>query len=307
MTAARARRGLFLAMLLIVPSLVAWPAHAYVRAVTSTGVPLWWRSPFVTMDIYLGAPPPSMTADQYWNASLLAAQAWSHGSIACTSLTISMNRNAAAMGDVGFDRKNVLVFRQDSWCQRQTPTDPLPAPCYPANALAVTTLFKSTTTGEIVDADMEINAAYFSWTDLVADPTQASGTTADFQNTLTHELGHVIGLAHNCYIANDGPAPLMDNTGNPEIACGASDAPATMKDATMYPVVAVSDTDRRTLSPDDMQAVCDIYPGQTAFFAGSGCSVAGSSSAKRGWAVGLACFLALAFAAMLCRRARSPE
>ena len=304
MTAVRARQGLFLATLLTVPSLVAWPAHAYVRAVPSTGVPLWWQSPSVTLDIYLGAPPPNMTADQYWNASQLAAQAWGHGSIACTGLTISMNRNAAATGDVGFDRKNVVVFRQDGWCQRPTPTDP--APCYPANAMAVTTLFKKTTTGEIVDADMEINAAYFSWTDLVADPAQASATTADFQNTLTHELGHVIGLAHPCYSANDGPAPLMDNTGNPEVDCASSGVPASVTDATMYPVVPISDTDRRTLSPDDEQAACDIYPSQTVFLAGAGCSVAGPASSKRGWAVGLACLLALAFAALAYHRARPP-
>lgn len=306
MTAARTRQGVFLATLLAIFPLLVEPAHAYVRAVTSLGVPVWWRSPSITMDVYLGAPPPILTADQYWNASQLAAQTWSHDEVACTGLSISMRRNAEATTAVGFDQKNVIVFGRDAWCQSSAATDPI-APCYPANALAVTTLVKNKTTGEIVDADMEINAAYFSWTDLVANPTQAGGNTADFQNTLTHELGHVIGLAHTCYSLNDGPSPLLDNTGNPEIDCSASNVPASVTDATMYPVVATSDTDRRTLSPDDMRAVCDIYPGQTAFFAGSGCSVAGPSSAKRGWAIGLACFLALAFAVTLYRRARSPE
>lgn len=303
MTAASARQGVFLATLLVVASQFARPAHAYVRAVTSTGIPVWWRSPSITMDIYLGAPPPIMTADEYWNASQLAAQAWSHDSIPCTGLTISIDRNEAATAVVGFDQKNVIVFGRDAWCQSSSSTDPT-TPCYPANAMAVTTLVKNKTTGEIVDADMEINAAYFSWADLVADPAQAGGNTADFQNTLTHELGHVIGLAHPCYSPNDGPAPLLDNTGNPEIDCSASNLPASVTEATMYPVVAISDTERRTLSPDDEQAACDIYPSQTSYLAGSGCSVANPSSAPRGWAVGLACFLVLVFAAVAYRRAR---
>ena len=185
MTAVSARQGVFLATLLAIPTLAAGPAHAYVRATTASGVPVWWRSPQITMDIYLGAPPPNMNADELWNASQSAARAWSHGDIACTDLTVSMIRNESATGDVGFDRKNVVVFRQDSWCQPADPVDPTPPLCYPANAMAVTTLFKNKTTGEIVDADMEINALHFTWADLVANPVQADGRTADFQNTLT--------------------------------------------------------------------------------------------------------------------------
>jgi hypothetical protein len=310
MTAAKARLAVFPAALMLMLFQLTTPAHAYVRAVTDFGVPLWWRSPCISMDIYLGSPPPTLTADQFWKASQLAAQAWSHGDIACTGVSISMNKKTESTAAVGLDLKNVIVFSQDAWCQQSTSPEPAAPTCYAANAMAVTTLFKNNTTGEIVDADMEINAVNFAWADLLVNPTLANGNTADFQNTLTHEHGHVIGLTHNCYSANDGPAPLMDNTGNPEMVCGSADVPASVIDATMYPVVATSDTDRRTLSPDDRQAACDLYPSsQSTCGAGSGqgCSVAGPTSGApdRAWAVGFGFCLGLALAAIALRRSRS--
>ena len=259
------------------------------------------------MDIYLGATLPNMTADQVWNAGQLAAGAWSHSSIACTGLTISLKKQAEATADVGLDGKNVIVFRTDTWCA-QPASDA--QPCNPANAMAVTTLFKNKTTGEIVDADMEINAANFAWADLVADPELDDGSVADLQNTLTHELGHVIGLAHTCYSSSDGPAPLLDNTGNPELACSAPNLPASVTDATMYPMVPINDTDRRTLTPDDKQAPCDVYPssaGVCGASSGSGCSVVGATDSEpaRVWSVGLAGFLALALVHLAHRRSRA--
>ena len=309
MIVAKARHGLFLATLVALPGMLAGSAHAYVRAVTSLGVQVWWGSPCITMGLYLGAPPPSMKADAYWNASQLAARTWSQGDIACTGLSITMARQAESSADIGLDQKNVILFRTDVWCRPDSSTDP--GACYAANALAITTVFKNKTTGEIVDADMEINAVNFAWADLAADPSQADGRTADFQNTLTHELGHVIGLAHNCYTANDGPSPLFDNTGNPEVLCGGADTPATVYDATMYPAVALTDTERRTLSSDEVQAACDIYPssqGTCGMGSGDGCSVVGPAHASphRSGAIAVLCTLALAFAGFAYRRSRPP-
>jgi hypothetical protein len=101
----------------------------------------------------------------------------------------------------------------------------------------------------------------------------------------------------------------MDNTGNPEVVCGASGTPAAVADATMYPVVGISDTQRRSLSADDAQAVCDIYP-SSQFVCGAtlggGCSVAGPPPARPagGWAVDVGCLLALALASLARRRLR---
>jgi hypothetical protein len=265
-------------------------AQAYVRIVSDSGVPLWWRNPCITMEIYLGSPPPTMTAEQYFNASQLAAQAWSHGSLACTGLTLSIRRQPEATADVGLDRKNVIVFLKDSWCKDSNATD---GPCYPANALAVTSDFKNDTTGEIGDADIELNAVNISWADLLANPQLTASGTADFQNTLTHELGHVIGLAHPCYSSKDGTPVLKDNNGNDEVTCGKANMPLSVTESTMYPSIPMSDTERRTLSPDDQQAVCDIYPYGSAtcgeYLLNGGCALAGqtSSPSSRAWVLGL--------------------
>jgi hypothetical protein len=265
--------------------MAAEPAHAYVRTVTSTGLPVWWRSPCIAMDLLLGSPPPAMTGDAYLQAAHLAASAWSHTELACSGLALSIRKTAETSGSIGFDGRNIIVLRADTWCSDPPPTDPTAPPCYSTNALAVTTVFRSVSTGEIVDADMEVNAVDVVWADLVHDPSLASGATADFQNMLTHELGHVIGLAHPCYIASDGPNRLLDNQGQPEFDCSDPHLPTTVADATMFPSVSMADTLRRTLSPDDAQATCEVYPSSGATCSpgqSSGCSLAPPASRNPG-------------------------
>jgi MYXO-CTERM domain-containing protein len=63
------------------------------------------------------------------------------------------------------------------------------------NALAATLLAIDTTSHTIVDADIVLNATQHRFRALSADHTP-SGIYDDLQNTLSHEMGHVIGLAH---------------------------------------------------------------------------------------------------------------
>jgi hypothetical protein len=230
------------------------------------------------MELYLGAPPPEMTAEEYLQSARSAAEQWSHTNLTCSGLSIDIQAVSQATADVGFDGKNMIVFYQDSWSKHPLPADPAQVVAYAPNAFAVTTIYKSKTTGEIVDADMEINAVRFLWADLVTHPDLGPLGAADFQNTLTHELGHVIGLAHPCYSQNDGPTRLTDNNGNPELDCKDPAVPASVSESTMFPAVATSDTLRRTLAADDQQAVCDIYPSTSTRCGPSqsdGCSLVG--------------------------------
>jgi hypothetical protein len=243
-------RALVFASALLVACMAARPARAYVRAVTSVGVPVWWKGPQITLDFPLAAPPPVMTAPAYLQAAQDAAAAWSSPGVACSGLVLSIRETAEASADVGMDFRNVIVMRKDDWS-------------YSANALAMTTVFNSTKTGEIVDADIEINAIDEAWADLVGDPSLADGSHVDVQNMLTHELGHVIGLAHACWSPTDGTPRLTDNLGQTELDCSSAGLPEAIALATMFPSVSLMDTSRRTLSPDDAQAVCDVYPAST--------------------------------------------
>jgi hypothetical protein len=257
---------------------LGWPtdAHAYVRAVTDNGLPTWWRSPCITMRISLDSPPPAMTAADYLAAANIAGAQWGHDSLACSGLSIKMQKVSEPL-ETGLDGKNTIVAWQDSWSKHPVPDDPAQIIPHAPNAFAVTTVFKSKSTGEIVDADIEINAVKFVWTDLGNHPDLAAQGRADLQNTLTHELGHVIGLAHPCYTPNDGFPRLDDNTGTPELDCKDPALPLSTSEATMFPAVATSDIQRRSLAADDQQAACDIYPSATSTCheaANSGCGVA---------------------------------
>ena len=60
--------------------------------------------------------------------------------------------------------------------------------------------------GTILDADVELNDINFTF---VVEPTtqqpRAGTEVSDLENTLTHELGHVLGLDHTCANAATPP------------------------------------------------------------------------------------------------------
>ena len=284
----RRRGGILFAFVLGLAGLSSRHASAYVREVTSTGVPIAWRNPCVTMHIYLGSPPPVLTAADYFAASTLAMAAWSYPQVACTDIRLNGVAETQASAGVGYDKSNVIVFRQTTWCRDPAPVDDagIPEPdCYPGSALAVTSIFKNVKTGEIVDTDIEFNAVDYSWGDLAGQPDLALSNTADFQNALTHELGHVLGLDHNCFAKSDQQPRLTDNTGAPEVDCNNPTPPATVSDATMFPSVKLTDTQRRILSPDDAQGVCEVYPHLhdvcPVISSDSGCSVLAEANPNR--------------------------
>jgi hypothetical protein len=111
---------------------------------------------------------------------------------------------------------NVVLFQDNDWKYRGID-----------GTLAKTSVTYNDQTGEIYDADIEINTANNTVT-ISDDPKEIE---YDLQAILTHEVGHFIGIAH-------------------------SDKP----DAVMYPTYNPGSTTQRKLTPDDVEAVCSIYP-----------------------------------------------
>ena len=108
-----------------------------------------------------------------------------------------------------------IVFRDDKWPHSDS-----------SNTLALTTVTFNPQTGEIYDADMEVNT-YDQRVTLV-DPVPPDGY--DFASIMTHETGHFLGLAHS-----------GDNR------------------ATMYANYTPGATAMRNLTADDVAGICEIY------------------------------------------------
>jgi hypothetical protein len=249
----------------VLATLAPGRAEAYVRYKTDSGKPFYWPQSCVPVSAYPASMTDAngameMTTDQIMHAVTAASNAWSlprtasdpsQGN-ACTYLQINVTESDGPTPTARYDYRNNFIFRTTSWC---APTDG-PGMCtYDASALAITSVFVDKNTGEIKDGDIEVNAHGFIWADLDINP---SPDNQDLQNALTHEMGHLIGLDHTCYIAASGAPDPLDNNGNPVPDCDAADA--TVRATTMFASAIPGDTQKRTLAPDDIQAVCDIYP-----------------------------------------------
>jgi hypothetical protein len=179
-------------------------------------LPLWWRNACVSYDVQQDASVgiPYNTAASIidgafakWTgtmcttpvAGLVSISAKNLGPVACTEV----NYNSDG------PNQHVIVFRDDSW------------PYSDVNStLGLTTMTFDRDTGEIFDADTEINGTRHP----------SIGGMYDFESIVTHEMGHFLGMAHS----------------------GDSSA-------TMYATYAPFSTTMRTLAPDDEKGICSIY------------------------------------------------
>ena len=232
-------------------------AAAFVRYLTDTNAPFFWAQISVPVTGYPNDfTQTSMTGAQVANAVQQAAAAWSAQTNACTYLELVPGLSTAPTPLAVNDGHNSLIFHSALWCHVGAN-----GACnveYDSSALAVTTDTANTATGQILDADIEVNLVDYQWADVVEDPSLADDM--DLQNALTHEMGHLIGLDHTCFDALTSTTGVRpdDNNGNPIPDC--TMASAAVKATTMFPSATPGDIEKRTLAPDDQNAVCTIYP-----------------------------------------------
>lgn len=102
---------------------------------------------------------------------------------------------------------------------------------YVPEAYGLTLVWHNPNTGEILDADIQVNLAHGEDVAICGD--ECLEPNIDLQNVLTHEAGHFLGLAHSTY-----------------------------DDATMFGDANIAEIIKRDLWQDDVDGVCAIYGGE---------------------------------------------
>jgi hypothetical protein len=299
-------------------------------------VPLAWPVPLVPWHLNAAWPTASTAPSCRGEAALDAVrQSFAAWEQPCADLQLLYAGNIAEIrvGMVG-SSENLVVFRE-GWCSShpQAATDPcMDDPdvdcggiynCFEDSAgdrsiVALTSVLYDPVTGRIVDADIEVNG----WDGTVAPITETpehgwyftcNGVTAfqcasygeeschyiDLANTVTHEVGHFIGLRHPCGEQDTTrlpPCSCDDHRDDPNPPPGCPRPPPELpySQTTMYPNTDAGDVEKRSLSPDDVAGVCAVYASAGG---GCGCGSGGASGAGA---------LLLGALALRGRRARRP-
>lgn len=186
------------------------------------GHPLYWASSVVSFDVQQdGSKLRNISYDQLHEVVTNAFQRWvdavcedgNHPSISLADFgKVSCNKPEYNKTQ---PNQNVITFHDAKWPYQNTG----------AETLALTTVFFNPETGEIYDANIELNS-YAA--DFVVGAAQADSEHDDLNAVLTHEIGHFLGLSHSSVV-----------------------------NATMYQSYMVG---MSTLEDDDVAAICASLP-----------------------------------------------
>lgn len=242
---------------------------------TTVGLPLTWKSGCVSYSVQRGASP--FRNVDYETIHTIAERAFNRWTkVDCRGGTPSLstsNLSPVNCGEPEYNSNNgnanVIMFRDQDW------------PYAGANAtLALTTITFNYETGEIFDADIEVNS--------FKTPLTTSTTVVDFdlESIITHEAGHFLGLSHS-HIGT----------------------------ATMFVEYERGDLSFRDLAEDDEEGICATYPPDRPISSDDcrprhgfssdcapppddGCSIASTApGAVRGWPCALALVLGIGLGA----------
>jgi hypothetical protein len=248
---------------------LAYPPGFVRSGPTEAGNPLYWESgcALVTID---EAGTTAIAGDDELAAIDAAIAEWNTKTDACSYMKI-VNDGRRRIEVSGKDGINAIKFRDTpcecmtetgkpfaSWC---TPaTEDAPQECHGINVAGLATMtysIEAARDGAILDADIELNAVTFR-VSIAPDLGEPEDTrlNAVLQNTLTHELGHLLGLEHTC--VNLGDPPRLDGDGNEVTSCDF--AGIELQDTTMFPSQESGETKKMSLSQDDIDGICRIYP-----------------------------------------------
>src|SRR5258706_16441256 len=245
----RRRPAAAFAPALLLGLLRASSSHAFCRTTTCEtcvqptggcvleGHPLYWPITCVTYDVQQDASKFAEFAKANEIADLSFAS-WKNAICPDTGATPAFE--LANLGPVACDKHeyndqqstfggnaNVIVFRDNEWTATKDP-----------HTLALTTVTYNKNTGEIYDADIEVNSHIQMGMRGISTTPKVPNDSFDLQSILTHEAGHFFGLAHS----------------QEPCSAGGTDCP------TMDAMYRTGSDDFRTLEQDDIAGICAIYP-----------------------------------------------
>lgn len=186
------------------------------------GFPLAWRSSCVTIGVQkMGSPSNGFSYEQVADVVERAFGAWMNAKCGTAHPSIDVQMiGPIECGTSEYNSKvgnaNIVLFREDVWPYGEA-----------QNAIGLTTTRFDTKTGELWDADIELNGA--TETLSIGDPIMGD----DLLSVLTHEAGHFLGMSHS------------------------QDQAATMR--AIYNPATDGDS-FRSLASDDVEGICTIYP-----------------------------------------------
>ncbi|MCA9643450.1 MAG: matrixin family metalloprotease [Myxococcales bacterium] len=184
------------------------------------GLPLYWPGACLSFSINKDASP--LRGLDWETTDSLVSQGFNTWmSVDCGGSTPSIalqSRSPVACDVQEYNQQqpnaNIWLYRDDVWPYAGADT-----------TLALTTITFNVKTGEIFDADVEINSVQNALT------TGDQDVQTDMLSIVTHEAGHFLGLSHT-----------------------------TKGDATMYARYSPGSTSLRSLTADDAAGICAIYP-----------------------------------------------
>lgn len=197
----------------------------------TNGIPITWQNTCASYSIYAeDSFQRELSSDDLNDAVGAAFDVWlsvdcglgAHPSISANNYGLSY------CGEPSFNKgsrdanSNVWMYRDQVWSHE----DPsVGAASVDASTLALTTVTFNWKTGEILDADVELNTAEARFTN------GDSGVDIDLASIVQHESGHFLGLDHSI-----------------------------SRDATMASGYSPGSVAPRTLTVDDEEAICAAYP-----------------------------------------------
>lgn len=206
-------------------------AHAFCRLTTEMplagdtcsedGISLAWSRSCISFSMTdRGRTDPPL--DDMRDVADRSFETWT--SVTCSGKPLSLSiRETEALGECDQPQynaqapnANTVIFVSD-WAARRLPRD----------AFGLTLVWHSPDTGEIYDADMQINETL--GTLAICNGTCPSGRV-DLQNVMTHEAGHFLGLGHS-----------------------------DRNEATMAALASAGEIRKRDLADDDRDGLCSIY------------------------------------------------